>query len=1105
MNKIRTYIIPLAMGTCLAMMSAGPVVADDTELFFSKPAPSNSTQPNILFILDTSGSMGTTLLTREPWDPTQTYTGCYDSNAIYYSGGTKPDCTSLKSFPKSVNHCEASWSALDGLGQYRDEFSAWRQDLQQWENLSVTDPNRPTECQADYGSHGDGSSNLDVYPANGSQGPWHDDTSAYAAFTTTHVVFDGNWLNWSETAPSVSKTRIEVVKEAALQLADNFQNINIGLQRFNYDEGGGIIDAIEDINTGRADFKAKVSATVADGNTPLSEVLYEAGLYFAGGTVDYGNIADPDPSAPETRVGGTGTSNTYLSPITIDCQKNYIIFLTDGEPTQDSSADAKIAALPGFDTLVGSSCDGSGVGHCLDDMAEYLNKADLSPLPGRQWVSTYTVGFLADFPLLLSTAQRGGGQYRTADDAASLISVLSEIFQDISGDATTFTAPAVPVNAFNRTTNLQDVFISMFKPAPNVHWPGNVKKYRLVGGQLVGQDTQPAVDTATGFVKPDAFSYWSDAVDGNNVVLGGAAHEIPDHTLRNLYTNVSGPLLTDPDNSIETGNAVITAAMLGSPAGDRNIVINHARGLDVFDEDDDGDKTDTRHVMGDPLHSGPVTVIYGGTAANPDTVLFTATNDGFVHAINASDGSELWAFVPQQQLSRMHALYVNDLAAQKQYGVDGEIAVYIRNDDKIPGIDPTVEDVILLFGMRRGGNAVFALNVTDRTNPQLEWVVDANTPGFENMGQSWSTPKVAKVNIGGNETTVAVFGGGYDPIQDGPAYRVDTRGNSIYMVNLEPGTNAGNLEWSAGHPTVGSANYDVTFSQMQHSIPAGINVIDITQDGLADRMYVGDMGGRVWRFDIVNGNPAGTLVEGGVLASLGAADLGASPPASQVRRFYATPDIVPVVYQDVGEEKMFLTVNLGSGYRAHPLNSTIEDEFFSIRDFNVFGVVATADYGLPVYRNDLIDITDLGTPGDPADPEPVVLPTDPGWRLSMQGPGEKILSEAFAFDNEVFFVSFSPQGTSSSCSATTGKNRLYRVSVFNGFPVRNLDGSPAGDDLTETDRYINLEQGGIAPEPTFLFPEDLGGKPIICIGLECQPPGFDPDAVRTYWIQDEAR
>ena len=30
----------------------------------------------------------------------------------------------------------------------------------------------------------------------------------------------------------------------------------------------------------------------------------------------------------------------------------------------------------------------------------------------------------------------------------------------------------------------------MFQPAPTVHWPGNLKKYRFSNGELVGQDEQ---------------------------------------------------------------------------------------------------------------------------------------------------------------------------------------------------------------------------------------------------------------------------------------------------------------------------------------------------------------------------------------------------------------------------------------------------------------------------------------------------------------------------------------------------------------------------------------------------------------------------------------
>ncbi len=99
----------------------------------------------------------------------------------------------------------------------------------------------------------------------------------------------------------------------------------------------------------------------------------------------------------------------------------------------------------------------------------------------------------------------------------------------------------------------------------------------------------------------------------------------------------------------------------------------------------------------------------------------------------------------------------------------------------------------------------------------------------------------------------------------------------------------GDLLWSAGNDD----SHDLELPAMTHSIPAGIRVLDIDQDRLADRMYVGDMGGRVWRFDISNGEPVADLVNGGVFASLGGAAPGAVAPAD-VRRFYATPDVARI-------------------------------------------------------------------------------------------------------------------------------------------------------------------------------------------------------------------
>ena len=93
-------------------------------------------------------------------------------------------------------------------------------------------------------------------------------------------------------------------------------------------------------------------------------------------------------------------------------------------------------------------------------------------------------------------------------------------------------------------------------------------------------------------------------------------------------------------------------------------------------------------------------------------------------------------------------------------------------------------------------------------------------------------------------------------------------------------------------------------------------MLDIDGDGYADRMYVGDMAAQVWRFDITNGNTVGSLVAGGVIASLGTKK-DAVHPAADVRRFYAAPDISAEQKQS---SSPFLSIAIGSGYRGHPLD-----------------------------------------------------------------------------------------------------------------------------------------------------------------------------------------
>jgi type IV pilus assembly protein PilY1 len=1073
----------------LLTLLAATARADDAELFLSDPDVS-ATRANVLFIIDTSGSMNTLVDTQATFNSSQSFSGCYDSNALYFTTNAAiPACDSPNLLPKVVNRCAASRQPLEQVGYYSDFLLGWDLSRDRWDGLSPARPDGEVECESDRGVDGDGSASR-PFAANGSEGPWAATDASEPAWTTQYTVYDGNWLNWRSNPPSVQKSRLEIVKESVNALMAGLRDVNVGVMRFNGDEGGSVVAPVENIETSRAAVTDIVNQLTPGGRTPLSETLYEAAQVFRGANVDYGN-AGSIRSVAASRVGNTIGSPLYRSPIAEACGKNFIILLTDGEPSGDASADTKITALPDFATLGGDpNCGASGEGQCLDDLAAWLVGQDLDDtLAGLQNVVTHTIGFEADFPLLVDTATRGGGEYHLADDTASLSTALSGIVLSIFDNVGTFAAPAVPVNSFNRSQNLSDVFISVFQPTETARWIGNLKKYRLEGGQLVGQDGRPVIDPATGLFARDAFSFWSEQPDGDRVSEGGAASRLPAPSARRVFTNLAGNDLSPFD----PGDPDLQAALSAVPAAEREDVLDWALGRDVKDVDQDGNAMESRRDLGDPFHVQPLTVLYAGTIDTPQAAVFLATNDGFLHSFDAATGVENWAFIPKRLLNNLYPLYRNEAAAAKTYGLDGEINLVIRNDDGEPGLSGVGEQAILLFGMGRGGNAVFAVDVTDPDAPELLWEISSADSAFADLGQTWSPPVGARVNIGGTVRDVVVFGGGYDPGQDNRTFRQDTIGNAIYMVDLENGSRV----WSAGS-SAAAGPQDLVLSRMQYSIPAPVKPLDLNGDGLAERFYVGDMGGQLWRFDIVNGEDRDTLVEGGVLASLGGAAT-VTPTAADLRRFYEAPDVVPVTLNN----KLLIAINIGSGYRGHPLDTSIAEAFFSIRDFNVFGVIDTADYpSSPVSVNQLLDIT------NDADPE---LPfASAGWQLRLvQGPGEKVLGESLTFDNTTFFTSFTPGETASECTGGAGINRLYAVSPFDGRPRTNFDFPLDDEPLTVADRSRALSTG-IPVTDVNRFQLESGLR--ICAGTECLT---DEEMERlrlrrnplkrTYWFQREGQ
>ena len=1127
----------VVLGLLLGIAGIAPAHADDTEVFVNQSG-SGGIRPNVLLIIDTSGSMNSEVaLDRAPYDPNARYDGSCADNRIYWGVGSDPppncDDDPATFIRVSANTCNAATAALAREGLWPGKAAQWNDGLQSWQPLRPDEDQADVECESDAGVHGRNSSSSAKYARNGdSSNRWTTDAGQQIGWNaaTVYTFYSANWLNWNQQPPtSTSLTRIEIVKSVAASLANSIDGINLGLMRYSNDpdfgggdsaEGGMVTHELANVSVARQDIVDRINSYSAAGFTPLSETMYEAGQYFAGRNVDYGlnskiDADTPFPSVSQSRR--TGNQSLYDSPIKFQCQRNYAILLTDGEPTQDNSADSKIVSLPGFTSLVGSDCRGSGPGRCLADMTEYMFKADLSSLPGKQNAITYTIGFgpdVAGSGNLQAAAEAGGGRAYSAGDVRELTQTLQNIVTEILQTNASFATPAVSLNAFNRTQSNNELFVSLFKPSDALRWPGNLKKYAVRSGQLVDSAGRNAVDPGTGFFLNGTQSFWSAAPDDDRVDAGGAASRLPEPVSRRMFTFIAATndrALSAAVNRFDVSNAALTDAVLRitSSAPTRDDVIRWARGVDVQDADADGDTSEPRQSMGDPLHAKPAVITYGGTAGSPDaadTVVYVPTNDGFIHAINAKTGAELWSFIPPELLGRVVDLYRNPGVISRTYGLDGDVRVlkFDVNQDGI--VDSSAGDrVLLFFGMRRGGNFYYALDVTDRNNPTLKWKLGPNDlPG---IGETWAMPTVARVNVAGatqnGEKLVLILGGGYDGVEEGYFATNDSVGNRIYMVDAVSGA----LLWFAGGPG-STGTPDLALPNMTHSIPARVVAIDTDGDQFADRLYSADMGGRVWRFDIFNGRPRSQLVTGGPLATLGAGDTGQTDIAN-VRRFYNAPDVALI--QRRGAEP-FYNIAIGSGYRGHPLHTETHDRLYSIRDRLPFTKLSQADYNAQtrIRDQDLFNITDNIA-------NSLVPANSRGWKLELRlnggWSGEKVLAEALTVDATVLFTTYQPLagGNIDPCVPANGKNRVYALRVETGRPAIDYNDDQIIDD---TDASQQLVQSGIAGEVNLVMEstrgqdrvdpnariDALGRRSLCLVGVEvlkkCIVPG---GVVRTFW------
>ena len=334
--------------------------------------------------------------------------------------------------------------------------------------------------------------------------------------------------------------------------------------------------------------------------------------------------------------------------------------------------------------------------------------------------------------------------------------------------------------------------------------------------------------------------------------------------------------------------------------------------------DPSGTQIEVPYILGDVFHSNPQVIggpnnvrffaddLYGYRAFSDQQmrrrkVLLVGANDGLLHGFDVGvfrgrveggvfddgTGRELFAVAPRATLPSIEKIaesvtpadagdFITGTSnADHQWGIDGTPTVADVYIDPVHTGTPDPDDrewrTVAVSGLRRGGRAVFAVDITDpdtmikdiddETNVVLGYIPQGSDSGRldlpdkqstypsilweiadPDLGETWSNPNIGAIKVieGGSEVIkfVAVFGGGRDPDN----LSTGGLGQAIYMVDIETG------KVIYERPVVGSVAADTA-------------AVDTNQDGYLDRIYVATMGGFVYRVDIETPVP---LVDDGV-------------------------------------------------------------------------------------------------------------------------------------------------------------------------------------------------------------------------------------------------
>ena len=430
-------------------------------------------------------------------------------------------------------------------------------------------------------------------------------------------------------------------------------------------------------------------------------------------------------------------------------------------------------------------------------------------------IKTFAVGFaLGGANSNYSTLATAGGTVKPlyASNETELLAKLTDAIKQAISGRLTFTTPAV----MSDVSRNNFVYQSTFEYTKNTQWKGSLKKYKLNS------------DGSFGAVQ------W-DAADKLNAKSASS---------RNIWT----PEISTGINNFTTSNRdALKSRMFPSQSPTDTEVenlINFIRGVDTYDQDGDNNKTESIHKLADIYHSDLIIVgkpeapsiddgsinsqkkdsyyrlqnnynnfkngsTCGGPCINRKEIVYAGANNGILHAFDASNGEELWGYIPPNVLGNFEKIPSSKANSTNAiYGIDGSPVVKDIYFDDTPN-DGTTNPrwrTILLSGLGSGGKGLFAIDVTNPNNPTHLFAINHNgsdqviqhwgTNTFKNefgyrsgsidskydyrkLGETWSTPRIIRIKVSGKDKWVAVFGGGYNGAVN-PNY-----GSAVFVMDLE--------------------------------------------------------------------------------------------------------------------------------------------------------------------------------------------------------------------------------------------------------------------------------------------------------------------------------